>query len=108
MDTKGNGSIFMTVKRDWEAIDFSKDEHKPATIPAGRHEMERIDNPKFPGVMLLVLKGTMIGASENPWLQWRNGTLANNPDSPNYGKPIDWGEFEVVVEEDGQILSPAE
>ncbi len=91
-------TMFLVLKRDWEALDGSEKDKK-ATIPAGRHEVERIPNPHGHDGFWLALKGTQIGASEGSWRQWKNGELANNPDHPNFEKPIDWGEFEVVIEE---------
>jgi hypothetical protein len=64
--------------------------------------VERIPNPYYDnGTFWLVLKGTMVGASEGSWRQWiHTGELVSNPDSPNFGKPIDWGNSEVVIKED--------
>jgi hypothetical protein len=93
----------MILKREWEAIDASdRAKHVIANIPAGTHEMERIPNPFFKNnTFWLVLKGTMIGASEGSWRQWINdGSLVTNPDNPNFGKPIDWGEDEIVIRDD--------
>ena len=96
--------IFIRLKRAWSVIDFS--EHgKQLDISAGRYEVERIQNPRYPEVHCLVLKGTTIGGSEKFWYQWTNGLPTDNPDHPNYGKPIDFGEYEVKIEF-GQEVSP--
>jgi hypothetical protein len=87
----------LVLKRDWDVIDAAHLKHsarRNAVIPKGVHEVERIPNPLgHPGAPWLVLKGTLIGATEGSWRQWRNGTLNAR------GEPIDWGDFEVVVEE---------
>lgn len=94
---------FMTVtlKRPWEAIDGSKPKGQGTTkIPAGTHEVERIPCPHGYDCNWLVLKGTLIGASEGSWRQWGDdGAIVVDPSDPNYGKPIDWGEFEVVIQD---------
>jgi hypothetical protein len=93
--------MFLILKRDWEAIDASAPREKSeALIPAGRHEVERIQNPYgHLDAPWLVLKGTKIGATESSWRQWKNGELVDNPGNPNHGKPIDWKEYEVIIEE---------
>ena len=89
----------MILKKDWNALDGSQSEFVKITIPAGTHEIERIPNPHgYPGSWL-VLKGTKIGASENSWRQWMNGVVADNPEHPEFGKPIDWGDWEVKIED---------
>lgn len=92
--------MFAILKRDWEMIEASVD-GKPvkAIIPAGRHELERIPNPcGYPDAPWLVLKGTKIGATEMSWRQWKNGEI-DNPGHPNHGKPVDWDDFEIAIEE---------
>ena len=96
--------MFMTLKREWEALDVSKNPIGKAKIPAGRHEIERIPNPfadaSKPGSFWLVLKGTMIGMSEGSWREWMNdGSLITNKKHSDFGKPIDWQEYEIVIEE---------
>ncbi len=95
--------MFMTLKRTWEALDgskASKGEARVIIIPAGRHEIERVPNPYGHPAPWLVLKGTLIGAAEGSWRQWKNGGFTvSNPDHPDFGKPIDWDEWEVVIEE---------
>ncbi|MCX6713088.1 MAG: hypothetical protein NTY66_02690 [Candidatus Vogelbacteria bacterium] len=85
----------MTLKRDWPALEFlGGDKAKDVVIPAGRHEVERITNPLgYLDAPWLVLKGTMIGASEGSWRQWKNGVLNRDDQS------IDWGKWEVVIED---------
>lgn len=95
--------ILMVLKREWGALDASKTENGHPTrtsIPAGEHEMERIPNPfGYENAPWLVLKGTQIGAAEGSWRQWENGVLADRPGHPNFGKPIDWGNWEVIIRE---------
>lgn len=62
--------MFMTLKQDWDVLDATTTPHKQAKIPAGRHEIERIPNPSYPGKFWLVLKGTRIGASEGSLREW--------------------------------------
>lgn len=78
-------SMLLILKRDWAVNDASKGEERKTTIPSGQHEVERIDNPLgYPDAPWLVLKGTLIGATEGFWRQW---------DGPK------WGEFEVTIED---------
>lgn len=70
--------MYMTLKRKWEAFDGSKERSDPTrktSIPAGRHEIERIPCP-YPDTKAnwLVLKGTKIGGSEGWWRQWEGET----------------------------------
>jgi hypothetical protein len=37
--------------------------------------------------------------SEGARKDWKNGDLADNPNSPNFGKPIDRGKCEIVIQE---------
>ncbi len=87
----------LVLKRDWEAFDVSSGAIKSATIPQGTHEVERIPNPVRSSGYWLVLKGTLIGASEKSWEQWKNGLLSNDPARPNFQKPIDFEEWEVQI-----------
>lgn len=90
----------MILKREWDAIDASHPGHGKVTISPGTHEVERISNPfGYANAPWLVLVGTRIGATERSWRQWENrdDNLNCNPDSPEYGKPIDWGEFEIII-----------
>ena len=94
--------MLLVLKREWEACNADEGpKGTKTTIPPGRHEVERIPNPLgYPDAPWLVLVGTKIGATEGSWRQWKNGDGVNkNPDSPDYGKPIDWGDFEVIIEE---------
>jgi len=90
----------LILKRDWEAINASRGESPRTKIPAGRHEVERIPNPFGHGGAWLVLKGTLIGASEGSWRQWRPGQTPDVPETdPDHTRIIDWGDYEVVIEE---------
>lgn len=66
-------TMFMTLHRDWEALDASDPNNLQKTIiPEGRHEVELIP---YPGVKKfqcnwIVLKNSKIGASEKSWRQW--------------------------------------
>jgi hypothetical protein len=44
--------------------------------------------------------------AEGAWKQWINGVLADMEGCPNFGKPIDWGDSEIVLEEDGKLVPP--
>jgi len=90
----------LVLKTEWDALDATDPKnvvHKK--IPAGTHEVERIPNPCHNNnTFWLVLVGTKVGASEGSWRQWiHDGSVVENPDSPNFGKPIDWKEHEVVI-----------
>lgn len=91
--------MFATTKRIWELIDASSGKPVAYKLPAGRHELERVPCPLGHNCNWLVLKGTKIGMSENFWKDWKNGTIADVPGHPNFGKPIDWGEFEIIIDE---------
>lgn len=55
----------LELRLDWEAKDASKPTGQDDTvIPAGTHEIERIRHPRGLDCNWLVLKGTLIGASE--------------------------------------------
>ena len=75
----------MILKRNWHALDASKPRKEDhVIIPMGEHEIERIPNPRgYPGFWL-VLKSTLIGASEGFWRQWEVG----NPKPPALGSWI--------------------
>jgi hypothetical protein len=83
--------MHLILKRDWKVGDGR--DGSSAVIPVGRHEVERVRCPLGHDCNWLVLKGTLIGGAEGFWRDWRNGDLNDD------GQPIDWGEFEVVVEE---------
>jgi hypothetical protein len=91
--------MFMTLKRAWDTLDATSGEAVQTTIPAGRHEIERIKCPVGHDCNWLVLKGTLIGGSEGSWRQWINGSDCYGENHPKAGQPIDWKEFEVVIEE---------
>lgn len=102
-------TIIATTKREWELLDATSDHSKDlkrVNIPAGTHELERIINPCRHEGNWLVLKGTLIGMGEKAWMQWINGVLANRPGHPSFGKPIDWGLFEIQLEENGVLIPP--
>lgn len=61
--------MFIVLKKDWEVPDGSTTNQK-AIIPAGRHEIERIPNPRGYDAPWLVLKGTKIGQAEGAWRLW--------------------------------------
>ena len=94
--------MLLILKREWEAIDASQGDKRSAytTIPPGEHEVERIPNPRGYAGNWLVLKGTLIGASEASWRQWSPGQIPNVPaNDPRHNKIIEWGEYEVVIKE---------
>ncbi len=83
----------MTLKKDWPATD-AKNNISATTISIGRHEMERIPNPLgHKDAPWLVLKGTLIGATEGSWRQWTKDS--KNPEGPLATNPI----FEIIIEE---------
>jgi hypothetical protein len=60
----------LIVKREWRACNASN--LTDSTISIGTHDVERIKNPfSYPGYWI-VLKGTLIGASEKSWRQWED------------------------------------
>ena len=98
-------SIFATTKREWEMPDASTLPAKHVNVAAGRYELERIPNPTGTSdCNWLVLKGTKTGMAEGAWKRWINGS-ANVSDFPEV-KPMDWEDFEIVLEEDGELVSP--
>lgn len=65
--------MYMILHSERSAIDASLHWSHPAyntTIPAGRHEVERIPNPLGSRGSFIVLKGTLIGGAEEMWLEW--------------------------------------
>jgi len=86
----------MCLKRNWEAFDVTAGNRRDTFIPIGWYEVERIKNPfDFEGCWL-VIKGTLIGASEGSWRQWINDG------------EIDWENYEVVITDtlpEGVVLS---
>lgn len=73
----------LTVKRNWEAYDGSNSKNR-LIISIGTHEVERIKNPLGYSGNWIVLKGTLIGASEESWRQWEGDK---------------WDNFEVILED---------
>lgn len=101
--------IKATLKRDWEVHDASNPPKAPTKILApGTYELERIPNPLGYQGNWLVLVGTKTGMAENAWRQWINGTIMNDPRHSDFGKPIDWGDAAIVLEEDGELMTPPE
>lgn len=96
-----------TLKRTWDIPDGSvvyknsvgANDCKSVKVHPGTYTLERIPNPLGFKAPWLVIAGTMIGMCENAWRQWTNGTLANDPKHPNFGKPINWGKFEIKITE---------
>jgi hypothetical protein len=85
--------IFLTLKRTWKVLDGANPGNI-AIMPPGRHRFVRVQNPFGHDAPWLVLKGTLIGAAEGFWRDWQN-----DPYNENLGKPINWGNYEVVIEE---------
>jgi hypothetical protein len=84
------------TKRTWELIDGNDQTGKGrVNVEPGTYEVERIPCPLGYDCNWLVLVGTLTGMAEGAWRQWTNGVLADMPGHPNFGKPIDWGEFEI-------------
>jgi len=62
--------MFLNLLKSWHALTADDQGHTThAVIPAGRHEVERIPNPRGHGGYWLVLKGTKTGCSEELWRQ---------------------------------------
>lgn len=82
-------AIRMTTQRNWNLLNIreSNGHRTPRVLEPGVYEMERIHNSKY-DCNWLVLKGTDWGASEGSWRPWTN-----------IKGSIDWGTFEVVIEE---------
>lgn len=63
--------VWLTVHRIWEISIATSEGNKDAYIlQPGTYEIERVVNPLGHGGYWLVLKGTLIGASEQFWRQW--------------------------------------
>ncbi|MFH1089209.1 MAG: hypothetical protein V1716_02180 [Candidatus Uhrbacteria bacterium] len=96
--TKEDRKMFMCLNRNWEAIDATAGNHQDTIIPIGWYEIEKIKNPfGFKGYWL-VIKGTLIGASEGSWLQ------CNDEDKTGWGRR----DFQVVITDtlpEGVMLS---
>jgi len=76
-------SMQLILKRDWKVCNALDLTDLP-TISIGTHEVERIKNPLgYPGYWI-VLKGTLIGASEGSWRQWEGEK---------------WNDFEVILKD---------
>jgi RimJ/RimL family protein N-acetyltransferase len=73
----------LIVKRNWNGCDGADLNNRPI-ISIGIHEVERIPNPYGYSGYWIVLKGTLIGASEGFWRQWE-------------GK--EWDDFEVILKD---------
>ena len=86
-----------TLKRVWELVDASSPNSSKVERGPGDFELERIPNPLGHNGNWLVIKGTMVGMAEGAWRQWKNGELVDNPHHLNNGKPIDWGDFEIII-----------
>ena len=88
------------LKRTWEMLDYSKEgDARKSQVAPGTYDLNRIPNPNgHPGYWLVIL-GTTIGMAEGAWRQWTNGEVADNPNHPNHGKPVDWKDWEIVIVE---------
>jgi hypothetical protein len=87
------------LKRTWEMRDHSKHrDHAKTNVKPGVYELERIPNPYGLRQDWLIIKGTTIGMAEVAWRQWQNGPI-DNPGSPNHGKAVNRGDWEIVIEE---------
>jgi hypothetical protein len=82
--------MYATLKRTWNLIEAGTGQR--VLIPPGRYELVRINNPFGHEAKWLVIKGTKAGQTDCAWRQWTNGTLNGE------GKTIDWGEFEIIIE----------
>ncbi len=99
--------IKATTRRVWEMLDHSKPrDNNNAYLQPGTYELERIPNPYGFAGSWLVVKGTTIGMAEGAWKGWINGVRVNREGHPNFGKCINWGDFEIVLEENGILVPP--
>lgn len=62
--------MILVTRRRWHVSNGV--DHATATIPPGRHEVERIPNPYGHASPWIVLKGTTIGACEGFWRDWNH------------------------------------
>lgn len=74
--------MFLITKREWKVRDAGN--YIDIIISIGRHEIEKVVNPFGYNGYWLVLKGTLIGATELSWKQWEEDH---------------WGDFQVIIEE---------
>ena len=98
--------IKATTKRPYDCIRFVPGQGKyiHVLIPTGTYELVRVPTPLTSPCNWLVVKseyeqGIYLGGSENSWRQWINGSVGR------YG-PIDWDDFEIILEEDGVLMPP--
>ena len=91
--------MFATLFKNWKMLDGTDGKSEHVHIKAGRYEIEKIRCPVGYDCSWLVFKGTKIGMAEGAWRQWKNGEILDNPKHPNHGKPIEWGEFQIIIEE---------
>ncbi len=86
--------MYMTFFRERLALDGSKEQGDPTrnvTIPEGRHEVERVSNPYGYQGDWFVLKGTLIGGTEESLRHWEV--------RPGEKNLVRFEGFEVVIEE---------
>jgi hypothetical protein len=63
--------MFISLSIPWVFIDATPPMPRPHIVAPGEYEIERIPNPLgYTDHPWLVLKGTMIGGTENFWQQW--------------------------------------
>lgn len=99
--------IFVTTFRPWELQEVTDPRYKKKAafeLPPGRYELLRLTNPLgYPGYWLVLAtaraEDRVVGMAEGAWRQWTNGLLTDDPTHPNFGKPIDWKDWEIRFEE---------
>ena len=89
----------IVLKTEWPFIDGTTDGHTKVKVGPGGFEVERISNPYGHNAAWLVLKGTKTGMAEGAMREWQNGKTVNNPNHPDHGKPVDWGDMEIIIKE---------
>lgn len=88
--------IFITLSADIEVCN-GEGQLEKATIPIGKHEMERIPNPLGYPNPWLVLKGTKIGQAETTWRKRR--PEPNEEQSRPQREEVDQDGISVTIEE---------
>ena len=104
-----NPIVKAITKRVWE---FSTHETgRQVWLPPGEYNLELVSKPSWLNsdticLWFVVKDGEFkdVGGATGFWLDWQNETLADREGHFNFGKPIDWEEFEIQVFVDGRKL----
>jgi hypothetical protein len=85
------------LKRHWKmpnGAKTSRENREEVEVAPGNYELDRVPNPFGHKAPWLVLKGTLIGMAEGAWRQWINDA------------DTQWDDFEIIIDEDGVLLTP--